>query len=552
MQKSGTGDATLTSGPDPANLTLESGETGEITGTFTATAEGTLTISVIASNSNVSASRSYTDEIYIGNFTAKLTVSPESVANGQEVTLTLEVTNNGSTALHNITPTTPQFSGSASASLVSGPEPASLSYLGPGETFYSFTWTYSISGDAGDDYTFSASATCDEAITTNTATSNTGIVSVVVFSVSPDSINSGSINQSFTFNIQNGGKPRVKIDSVEIYHPSTDFIYGSASGGYNGDWVVTPQTDSVLFEAADDTQYLPGGEQMDLEIIYQQTPIVTSTTDYQFYAVIHGSINFQVFGIPLKFEFTEEKSDTIIVTNTVINLEYEPPNLSADGNAETTVILTLLDGDIAMPGKPVDFSFVFTQSYEQNPIWTYKETTTDDQGQARARFRAPYNATNCSVTVQGIYCTTVSQIDIPFLGYDRPNILYSGGLAPIQVNPGESVQFSVDVRNTSQSYDMNLTTDSYFIVTDSSLGGTSEYKAFLASPTTVPAGETVVTLIFEQTSFPTSFMNGQFNPDIFCTDGSSENDQIRNISDKLIVGTGNSGIRIIDWKVKRE
>jgi len=98
---------------------------------------------------------------------------------------------------------------------------------------------------------------------------------------------------------------------------------------------------------------------------------------------------------------------------------------------------------------------------------------------------------------------------------------------------------------------MSLTTDSYFRVSDESIGGTTEYKAFLASPINVPSGSTIVTLTFANTAFPTSFMQGQFNPELFLTDGDPQNEQIRDVSDKLIVGTGNKAIQIIDWRIKR-
>jgi hypothetical protein len=157
------------------------------------------------------------------------------------------------------------------------------------------------------------------------------------------------------------------------------------------------------------------------------------------------------------------------------------------------------------------------------------------------------------VIVKGIYGITETQIEIPFIGYDRPNVIYSGNMDPINVWPGDivPVQFTLDVRNTSENIDMNLTTGSYFHVTDEKPGGATEFTAYLVSPTTVPAGETIVSLTFESLPFPSSFIQGQYNPDLFLTDGTPDNDQIREVFDKLIVGTGNSGIRIIDWRIKR-
>lgn len=552
LQNTGTGSATLVNDFSPSPVSLTSNETVIMGITFTAATEGNIIFKVDTNNANVSSKTTFSNEINIGNFTATLKVTPDDVADGNEVTITLSTTNSGTSSLHNITPSaTPVFSGSANATLVSGPDPASLSILSPGETYYFFTYTYRITGDAGDDYTFSSEATCDEGQTTNTAISNTGIISVFAYSVYPVSINSGNVDQTFTFNIQNGGKAKIILESVEIFHPSSDFIFGSASGGYNVNWTVTDLTDRIRFEAPTESDAMPGGNQMDLTITYSQTPSVVSTTDYRFDALLNGATNINVFGTDSKFDFTENKTETIYVTNTVIELEYEPIDLSADGNAETTLTLTLLDGDIAMPDQPIDFQFVFTGTYEQNPFWITKDSITDEQGQATAKFRAPYNASSCSVTVKGVFGTTESQIVIPFIGYDRPNILYSGNLIPIQVDPGATAQFSVDVRNSSENYDMNLTTNSYFLVSDVSLGGTTEYKAYLSSPTNIPTNEVIVTLTFEIKNFPTSFMQGQFKPKLFFTDGDPGNDQIREVSDKLIVGSGNTGIRIIDWRIKR-
>ena len=547
----GDGNAEQTTKPIPAEITLAPNDTDEIQVKFKSTEKGTIQFLTFAKNANVYSPKTFSNEIYIGDFTASLTVEPDNIISGKEVTLKMSISNNSDKTFTEIKPSVPQFSGSATATLISGPDPESIDVLSPGETYSNIEWTYKIEGNPGDDYTFSAYAKCKEDLTTNTAESNTGVISVVVFSVTPKSINSGSLNQTFQFNIQNGGRANVYVTKVEIYHPSPDFIYSTANGGYNGDWAVTDNTDYITFEAQNKSQYLPGGKGMNLFITYQELPVVSSSTNFDFYAKFYGYIEVTIFGIKLKLKFKEDKKDTIVITNTTIELEYEPQNLSADGNAETTVTLTLLDGDTPMPNKPVDFQFASTDSFEENPIWIYKESTTDEQGKAKARFRAPYNSTDCTVIVKGIYCSTESSIEIPFSGYNKPNILYAGGLTPIQVNQGETVSFSVNVKNTSEIKDMDLTTDSYIIVKDDTVGGTSEFKAFLQQGTTVPAGGEITTLKFNSEKFPTSFMNGEFNPEIFCTDGNPDFDQTRTISDKLIVGSGKSSINIIDWKIKR-
>jgi hypothetical protein len=84
-------------------------------------------------------------------------VLPNTVPSGFTTTVLLGVTNNMSNTatLANITPTLSVISLGASASLVSGPQPAIYNALQYGNTAY-FQWTYSITGNTGASVEFNA------------------------------------------------------------------------------------------------------------------------------------------------------------------------------------------------------------------------------------------------------------------------------------------------------------------------------------------------------------------------------------------------------------
>ena len=91
----------------------------------------------------------------------KLKASPEKIATGFNSIISLQVINNGTSTLRNLTPemdsiTTPVCSALCSYEQKSGADPASYDKLEPGDSA-TFQWIYEIKGEKGDTVSFSAS-----------------------------------------------------------------------------------------------------------------------------------------------------------------------------------------------------------------------------------------------------------------------------------------------------------------------------------------------------------------------------------------------------------
>ena len=178
INTTGTAGANYLSGPTPSSVaSLASGASTTFDWSYTASSAGTVQFSGSASDgattsTSIIASSNIVD---IGDFTASLSISPTSVLNDYEFTITMTVINNGGSSLTNVTPSTLVFStsGSATHSITSGPTPATISSLAPSASD-TFEWKAKVfSGISGDTFTFQGDASSDT-LTTLNATSNQG------------------------------------------------------------------------------------------------------------------------------------------------------------------------------------------------------------------------------------------------------------------------------------------------------------------------------------------------------------------------------------------
>ena len=76
-----------------------------------------------------------------------IAAAPATVSEGQSISVTATVTNTGTTVAANSVPGTPTVTGTGAASLSTGPDPASIAALGPGDSG-TFAWSY-LATDAG-------------------------------------------------------------------------------------------------------------------------------------------------------------------------------------------------------------------------------------------------------------------------------------------------------------------------------------------------------------------------------------------------------------------
>lgn len=420
---------TFTGGPTPSDLTLASGDSATIVWTLDADATGNMYFSTAAENSTPATSApENSNQVVIGDFTAVVSVEPLAVIDGQDVTVTMIVTNNGNSALGNVSPTL-LTGGTATATLLTGPTPSSITSLSRNETG-TFTWTYDISGSSGGTFFFYGNASAGSN-TSNTSVSESGSVTVYTVTVTPDSLSVGSTDVTLTWTLYNNGAEDVKL--VKIPLPS-GWVYTSATAG---NWSVSYDGTSVTFTAGTN---LPVLSSKVFEIVFSSIPDVMSDTDYTF---------------PL--QITDKKNNEgavdslVIVTSYVMSLSYSPSPgpIDADGVSFYTLTATITRGGSPVVGVALDFTAT---------IGTFFLTTnTDATGTALAYLTPPCAVTDISdVTINAQYLSTedpqvINSAASPAVAYaavSTGNLVYVGGsLSPSSVDFGDNVTLTVDLLN---------------------------------------------------------------------------------------------------------
>lgn len=152
--KAGSGSVNLLSGPTPASVaTLMPGEETTFTWAYRATGIGQVTWSGqatgtdSASGAPISSATATSNVVTIargGELSAAFS-GPAAVNVGQGFSIQLNVTNSGDVAVNTIVPSPPGLLGDGSVTELSGPEPANLLTLAPGESG-TFVWTYQALG----------------------------------------------------------------------------------------------------------------------------------------------------------------------------------------------------------------------------------------------------------------------------------------------------------------------------------------------------------------------------------------------------------------------
>ncbi|MEM4389355.1 MAG: hypothetical protein QXG98_01695 [Candidatus Micrarchaeia archaeon] len=138
---------------------------------------------------------------------ASATASPSSVGDGGLVTVVLNVTNGATTTATNVVPSLAYIAtGTASASLVSGPTPPSVASLAPGASA-TFTYVYNAStGASGGTLQFYGNATDGPGLSSNTAYSNIVTVAglATVITAAPSRVLSKEL-VNVTMTVRNNG-----------------------------------------------------------------------------------------------------------------------------------------------------------------------------------------------------------------------------------------------------------------------------------------------------------------------------------------------------------
>lgn len=421
LDNNGTGaNATLTSGLTPASVaSISSGASATFQWSYSATSTGSLRFCNSAKNgagppptaTSLTACSSY---VSIGNFTASLSISPSQVVSGQNVTVTMTVTNNGSTTITNITPTlTPP----GVATLVSGPTPASLGGLIPGESDI-FQWVYTITGSVDAVFTFSGYATDNGGVrsTPDPAISNQGKISAYSVAVSPNNVCSGSANVTFTFNVRNkGGYP---LQQILIGTPITAFVYNAApSGGCATSWTVSTSgtPTKIKFKTASD--YVPVNGSCNFSVRYSTIPTVTSNTDYNFRVDIWDT------DTPTNQDPRASVGAIVKVTKNCMTLTATPGTLEPYCTA--MVIATVTPNPcnpqdaVACPGSDPNQEGTVTFTATGGTLYDITKITKTSGGEAQATYKAPlYDASLTSVTITATFQDAVASTSISLIADD--------------------------------------------------------------------------------------------------------------------------------------
>jgi outer membrane protein assembly factor BamB len=211
LQLAGTATFTLTPLTPPLNLAA--GASGTFIVQAQATGEGTATAEASASNDTVSSAVASSPLLSVRPLAAKLEVSPASAFSGDMVTVRLTVSNTSTSDTYRaVVPRTPTSVGKAVASLVSGPQPASVTSLAPGQVAQ-FSWKYQLSGAQADDYRFQALADAVRSgapVTTELAESPAGQLLKYRLSANPVSFLAGATNVVISYTIVNQGPEAIR------------------------------------------------------------------------------------------------------------------------------------------------------------------------------------------------------------------------------------------------------------------------------------------------------------------------------------------------------
>lgn len=149
LSLSGSGVATLVSGPAGAPATLAGGSSSQFTWTYQAAAPGTITWTGNASGADANDGHTLNTAACTSNLVqvnaaaaivSNLSVTPEVVGQNELVLVTMRITNLGGNPANNVIPSALSLSDALLFSLVSGPTPAS-GMIAAGESM-SYTWSY--------------------------------------------------------------------------------------------------------------------------------------------------------------------------------------------------------------------------------------------------------------------------------------------------------------------------------------------------------------------------------------------------------------------------
>lgn len=278
---------------NPNPLTLAAGATGTITFTYStaATDNGTISFTAFArNNTNTATSAAITSPILaVSRFSAALSFNPTCAYSGDNVTVTMTLTNSfpgappaNNNNIINVTPTLTPAVGSPVA-LVSGPSPAAPNgpVLANGGTFV-FTWVYQVSAAAAPGtVTFTGSASGFDQNTSGVRSTPTTTASFTIggytVTVNPTATNAVSGNEELEFSFTNGGCRAVNSVSISIpagwtWNGDAYSVVDQSTGPPPNDVWGISGANPVVFTAPSVAAQLPLAGGADFDLTFSATP----------------------------------------------------------------------------------------------------------------------------------------------------------------------------------------------------------------------------------------------------------------------------------------
>lgn len=516
LTSSGSGGISLLSGPVPPSIDLLSGTMRTQVYTYTATSAGNVLFTARANRGlYVTSGVATSEEVWIGNWTAYLSMSTATMVNGQEVKVWMHVQNNTLPSAGNVVPAL-SFIGSASATLVKGPTPVKINSIPPDSTG-TFEWVYRITGSVGQTYQFRGYATDKDGRNTNIALSPVGTLGRYTVLPSPERVASGSTNLVIAFTVYNRGA--TVLDEVVFTIPPGWTINESSSyGGYNGNWNRNYNSgkDTMTFTSPSVARDLPVGEKATFYLYFTRVPTVAADTRYDFGTALSNNGIYQGGDTP-----------TVLVTRYKVTLSAAPTTLPADGASTSRLTACVSEANTPVPNVWVNF--LTTAGTLAAPI-----AQTGSNGCATLVLTAPISTEDINGTVTASYLTAAGSVALTFTGFNNANPLYVGGtLQPNGGQPGASVALTVDVINLGTRA-VTLLPTSLIRFSD----GTRVYQATLGASISLPV-DARRTLSFQNASIDPAFTPGVYYPTLMLDgDVSGSNVQfIRPVTDPFAVGT---------------
>jgi hypothetical protein len=267
-------------GTEPASfqVNVPRGGAGVLAARLRATSGGTTAAQVRATGGNGSATSRDADTqmLDVSPLAASVGLDVLQALTGQTVRVRATVTNTSATdAYVNVRPRAPVLQGTATATLLTGPVPASVDRLSPGASAH-FVWSYRVNGAAGAAYAFGVQADASRngtAVATTPVSSQRGQVVSYRVQVNPTSVAAGAVNQDIVYTVQNRGE--APIVEVTLLRPAANYFTVATATAPTG-WMVERIDDTGITWAVDTSAGIPRNGQTSFTVRYSNFGAATS------------------------------------------------------------------------------------------------------------------------------------------------------------------------------------------------------------------------------------------------------------------------------------